>query len=85
MTLASQLKQKSKSINLDRLKNVAKAKQAEREKSARKAEIELARKVRAKEKEKLRQIEQKRLINWLVPGLLPAWNRKDYIPYNPPH
>ncbi len=83
MTLASQLKQKSKSINLDRLKNAAKAKQAEREKATRKAEIVLARKVRAKEKEKQLQIEQKRLIHWLTPGLLSAWNREDRIPYNP--
>lgn len=83
MTLASQLKQKSKSINLDRLKNAAKAKQAEREKAARMAENELARKVRAKEIEKKRQAEQKRLIRWLVPGLLSAWNREDHIPFSP--
>ena len=83
MTLASQLKQKSKSINLDRLKNAVKAKQAEREKAARIAEKELARKLRSKEIEKKRQAEQKRLINWLVPGLLSAWNRDDHIPYSP--
>ncbi len=83
MTLASQLKQKSKSINLDRLKNAAKAKQEEREKAARLAEIELARKVRAKEKEKQKQVERKRLIGWLVPGLLSAWNQEDIIFYSP--
>ena len=49
MTLASALKQKSKSVNQDRLKSAAQAKQAKREKTARIAEIELARKVRAKE------------------------------------
>lgn len=83
MTLASQLKQKSKSINLDRLKNAAKAKQAERAKAARLAEVEHARKVRAKEKEKQRQAEEKRLISWLVPGLLSAWNQEDIIFYSP--
>lgn len=83
MTLASQLKQKSRSINLDRLKNAAKAKQEEREKAARLAEIELARKVRAKEKEKQKQVERKRLIGWLVPGLLSAWNQEDIIFYTP--
>lgn len=83
MTLASQLKQKSKSINLDRLKNAAKAKQAEREKEARLAEAERARKARTKEKEKNRQAEGKRLISWLVPGLLSAWNKEDIISYSP--
>ena len=83
MTLASQLKQKSKSINLDRLKIAAKKKKAEREKAARNVALELARKERAIEKEKQRKVEQKRLINWLLPGLLPAWNREDHIPYNP--
>lgn len=83
MTLASQLKQKSKSINLDRLKNAAKAKQAEREKAARIAEVELARKARAKEKENQRRAEGKRLIYWLVPGLLSAWNQEDIIYYSP--
>ncbi len=90
MTLASLLKQKSKSINIDRLKNAAKVKQAEREKAARIAEREarlkaneVARKERVKEKEKKRQVEQKRLIKWLAPGLLLAWNKEDYIEYNP--
>ena len=83
MTLASQLKQKSKSINLDRLKIAAKKKKVEREKAARNVALELGRKERAIEKEKQRKVEQKRLINWLVPGLLPAWNREDRIPYNP--
>jgi len=83
MTLASQLKQKSKSINLDRLKNAAKAKQAEREKAARLAEVELARKVRTKEKEKQRLAEGKRLMSWLAPGLLSAWNKEDIISYSP--
>lgn len=81
MTFASQLKQRSNFINQDRLKNAAKAKQAEREKAARLAEAELARKVRAKEKEKQRQVEQKRLISWLAPGLLSAWNQEDLIFY----
>jgi hypothetical protein len=90
MTLASQLKQKSLSINLDRLKIAEKAKEAERikaeklaEKLSRLAALEIARKEREKLEQKSRQIEQKRLINWLVPGLLSAWNREDHIQYNP--
>ncbi len=82
MTLASQLKQKSKSINLDRLNNAAKAKQAEREKAARIEEKARARKEIEKEKEKRRQVDLKRLIKWLAPGLLSAWNQEDHIQYN---
>lgn len=83
MTLASQLKKKSKSINLDRLKNAAKAKQAEREKEARLAEKNLAHKALEKVRKKRRQVELKRLIKWLAPGLLLAWNQEDHIQYNP--
>lgn len=90
MTLASQLKKKSLSINLDRLKIAEKAKEAERikakllaEKAARLEAIEIARKERERSQEKRRQAEKKRLIKWLAPGLLSAWNKEDFIYYNP--
>ena len=90
MTLASQLKKKSLSINLDRLKIAEKAKEAERikaeqlaEKAARLEAIEIARKERERNEEKRRQAEKKRLIKWLAPGLLSAWNKEDFIYYNP--
>lgn len=83
MTLASQLKQKSQSINLDRAKSAARAKQAERNKAARIAEVLAAKKEREKEKQKKRLDEQKRLLKWLTPGLLAAWNQSDYIQYRP--
>ena len=101
MTLASQLKQKSRSINQDRLKSAANARKIEREKekkakkaaqeraqrlaesAARRAEIEIARIVRKKERERKQHEERKRLISWLTPGLLSAWNKEDYIFYHP--
>ncbi len=82
-TLASQLKQKSKSINLERLKKAAKTKLAERTKAAYIAENERTQKERSKEKEKQRLSEQKQLIKWLVPGLLSGWNNEDQIQYKP--
>jgi hypothetical protein len=82
MTLAYQLKQKSKSINSGRLKRAAIVKQAAKEKALRLAANELAKKEREKEKERKWREEQKRLIKWLVPGLLSAWNQEDHIEYN---
>ena len=52
MTLASQLKQKAKTVNSDRLKNAAEAKQVIRERKARQAALDLARKIRVNKLEK---------------------------------
>ena len=83
MTLASQLKQKAKSVNSDRLKNAAEAKQVIRERGARQAAIELVRIIRANKLVQKRKFEQGLLIKWLSTGLHLAWEGKDRIYYNP--
>lgn len=72
------------------MKIAEKAMEAERikaerlaEKAARLEAIEIARKERERGEEKRRQAEKKRLIKWLAPGLLSAWNKEDFIYYNP--
>lgn len=83
MTLASKLKQKAISVNSIRLSIAAKAKREKIDKAARQAEIEIARKIRAKAQEKKRKTEESHLTKWLNSGLHLAWEGKDRIYYNP--
>jgi hypothetical protein len=83
MTLASKLKQKANSVNSIRLSFTAKTKREKIEKAARQAEIEIARKVRAKVQEKKRKTEESHLIKWLTSGLILAWDGQDRIHYKP--